>query len=88
MASPFLVSSVNVTGLNFYYDHGKKCRFCNCNVGLRFDSFQVGCETAARFMLGVYSLRNLVFLTASQPTYPADNLGADIRWGCESDKVG
>ena len=39
---------------------------CNCKVGIRFDSFQVGCETAARFMLGVYSLRNLVFLTGSR----------------------
>ena len=66
MASPFLVSSVDVNGLNFYYDDGKKCQFCNCNVGPRFDSFQVGCGTAARFMLGVYSLRNLVFLTASR----------------------
>ena len=28
-------------------------------VSIRFDSFQVGCETAARFMLGVYSLRTL-----------------------------
>ena len=25
--------------------------FANCNVGIRFDWFQVGCETAARFML-------------------------------------
>ena len=28
-------------------------------VSIRFDSFQVGCETAARFMLGIYSLRTL-----------------------------
>ena len=53
-------------GLNFGYDDGQTCRFCKCNVGIGFDSFQVGCETAARFMLGVYSLRNLVILTASQ----------------------
>ena len=66
MARPFLVSFVNVEGLIFFYDDGKMCRFCNCKVGNRFNSFQVGCETAARFMLGVYSLRNLVFLTASR----------------------
>ena len=53
-------------GLIFDYDDGQKCRFCNCKVGIRFDSFEVGCETAARFMLGVYSLRNLFFLKASQ----------------------
>ena len=37
-------------------------------VRSEFDSisFQVGCETAARFMLGVYSLRNLFFLTGSR----------------------
>ena len=28
-------------------------------VSIRFDSFQVGCETAARFLLGIYSLRTL-----------------------------
>ena len=53
---------------------------CNCNVGIHFDSFQVGSETAARFMLGVYSLQNLVFLTVSReppPISPADNPGAD-----------
>ena len=53
-------------GLNFGYDDGQTYRVCNCNVGIRFDSFQVGCETAARFMLSIYSLQNLVFLTASQ----------------------
>ena len=45
------------------------CLFCNYNVGIRFNFFQVGCETAARFLFGVYSLRNLVLLN-SQPTYP------------------
>ena len=34
-------------GLIFVYDDGQKCRFCNCKVGIRFDSFEVGCETAA-----------------------------------------
>ena len=53
-------------GLNFGYDEGQTCLFWNCNVGFRFDSFQLGCETAARFLLGVYTLRNLVFLTASR----------------------
>ena len=43
-------------GLNFGFDDGQTCVFCNCNVGIRFDSFQVGCETAALFNLGVYSL--------------------------------
>ena len=43
-------------GLNFGFDDGQTCLFCNCNVGIRFDSFQVGIETAARFNLGVYSL--------------------------------
>ena len=66
MARPFLVASVDVEGSYFGYDDSQTCRFCNCNVGIRFDSFQVGFETAARFMLGVYSLRNLVFLTASR----------------------
>ena len=56
-------------GLNFGYDDGQTCQFCKCNVGFGFDSFQVGCETAARFMLGVYSLWNLVIFN-SQPTYP------------------
>ena len=46
-------------GLNFCYNDGQTCRFCNFNVGIRFDSFQVGCETAALFMLGVYSFRTL-----------------------------
>ena len=68
-------------GLNFGYDDGQTCRFSNCKVSIRFDSLKVGCETAARFMLGVYSLRNLVFLLV-RPTYPpADNPGAEIRWG-------
>ena len=53
-------------GLNFGYDDGQTCRFCNCNVGISFDSFQVGCETAARSMLSIYSLQYLVFLTASR----------------------
>ena len=53
-------------GLNFGYDDGETCLFCNCNVGIRFDSFQVGCETAARSIFGVNSLQNLVFLTASR----------------------
>ena len=28
-------------GLNFGYDDGQTFHFCNCNVGIRFDSFQV-----------------------------------------------
>ena len=40
-------------GLKFVCNDGQTCSFCNCNVGSRFDFFQVGCETAARFMLGV-----------------------------------
>ena len=39
-----------VDGSMFCYDDGQTCRFCNCNVGIRVDSFQVGCETAAQFM--------------------------------------
>ena len=74
-------------GLNFGYDDGQTCRFCNRNVGLRFDLFQVGCETDARFMLGVYSLQNLVFLTASRHI-PCWYPGAEIRWGWESAQVG
>ena len=66
MARPFLVASVDVEGSIFIYDDGQMCRVCNCKVGIRLDSFQVGCETTARLMLGVYSLRNLVFLTASR----------------------
>ena len=84
MARPFLVVAVDVEGSIFVMMMAQTCRFCNCNVGIHFDSFQVGSETAARFMLGVYSLRNLVFLTASRvrpPTSPADNPGAEIRWG-------
>ena len=53
-------------GLNFGYDDGQTCLFCNCNVGIRFESFQVPCGTAARFMLSIYSFQNLVFLTASR----------------------
>ena len=75
-------------GLNFGYDDGQTCRFCYCNARIRFDSFQVGCETDARFMLGIYSLRNLVFLTASRHIPPVDNPGAEIRWGWESAQVG
>ena len=67
-------------GLNFDYDDSQTCRFCYCNARIRLDSFQVGCETAARFMLGVYSLRNLVFLTASRHIR-CSNCGAEIRWG-------
>ena len=45
---------------------------CNCKVGIHFDSFQVGPETAARFMSGGCLLN-------SQPSAasPADNPGAD-----------
>ena len=66
MARPFLVASVDVEGSILVLMMSQTCRFSNCKVGIRFDSFQVGCETAARFMLGVYSLRKLVFLTASR----------------------
>ena len=66
--------------LNFGYVDGQTCRFCKCKVGIRFDSNQVGCETAALFVFGVYSLQNLVFLTASGHI-PADNPAAEIRWG-------
>ena len=66
MARPFLVASVDVEGSNLVMMMAGRVGFYNCNVGIRFDSFQVGCETAARFMLGVYSLQNLVFLTASR----------------------
>ena len=75
-------------GLIFGYDDGQTCWFCNYNVGIHFDFFQVDCETAARFMLGVYSLRNLVFLTGSRQIPPSDNPGAEIRWGCESAQIG
>ena len=79
MARPFLVASLDVeSSILVIMMHGQTCRFCNCNVGIRFDSFQVGCEMAARFLLGVYSLRNFVFLTASRLS-PADNPGAEIR---------
>ena len=54
-------------------------RFRNCNVGIRLDSFQVGCETAARFMLGVYSLRKLVFLTERQNKMRFDNYSYKIE---------
>ena len=53
-------------GLNFGYDDGQMYRIRNCNVGIRFSSFQVGCGTAARFLLGVYGLRKVVFLTGSR----------------------
>ena len=53
------------SGLNFGSEDGQTCQFCNCDIGIRLDWFQVGCETAARFMLGVHNLRKLVFLTAS-----------------------
>ena len=82
MARPFLVVAVDVED-----DDGQTCRFCNCNVGIHFDLFQVGSEMAMRFMLGVYSLRKLVFLTASQ-VRPPTSPGAEIRWGWESDQVG
>ena len=83
MARPFLVVAVDVEGSIFVMMMARRVG-CNCNVGIHFDSFQVGSETAARFMLGVYSLRNLVFLTANRvppPISPADNPGAEIRWG-------
>ena len=78
MARPFFVSSIDVEGSSFCYDEVKKCRFCNCNVGYRFDSFQVGCETVARFMFHVYRT-----LSSQQPAdiSTADNPGAEIRWG-------
>ena len=47
--------------LYFAYDDGQTCRFCYCNARIRLDSFQVCVETDALFMLGMYSLRNLVF---------------------------
>ena len=66
MARHFFLVAVDVEGSIFVMMIGQTCRFCNCNAGIHFDSFQVGSETAARFMLGVYSLQNLVFLTASR----------------------
>ena len=65
MARPFLVASVDVEG-SILVVMMADVSFRNCNVGIRFNSFQVGCETAARFMLGVYSLQKLVFLTGSR----------------------
>ena len=66
MARPFVVASVDVEGSILVMMHdGQMYRFRNCNVGIRFNSCQVGCATAARFMLGVYSLQKLVFLTGS-----------------------
>ena len=66
MARFFFVSSVNVEGSIFVMMMARSVGFGNCKVGIRFDSFEVRCETAALFMLGVYSLRNFVFLTASR----------------------
>ena len=65
MARPFLVVSVDVEGSIFVTMMARRVGFATV-VRIRFDSFQVGSETAARFMLGVYSLRNLVFLTVSR----------------------
>ena len=66
MARPFLVASVDVEGSILVLMIGQMYRFRNCNVGSRLDSFQAGCETAARFMLGVYSLWKFLFLTGSR----------------------
>ena len=69
MARPFVVASVDVEGSIFVMMMARRVGFATVTsefVSIRFDSFQAGCETAARFMLGVYSLRNLVFLTASR----------------------
>ena len=50
------VASVDVEGQTF--------RFWNCNVSICFDSFQVGCETALRFLFAEPCLLN------NQSTYP------------------
>ena len=69
MSRPFLVASVKFEGSILVIMMARRVGFATVTsdfVSICFDSFQVGCETAARFMLGVYSLRNLVFLTASR----------------------
>ena len=84
MARPFLVVAVDVEGSIFLMMMARRVGFVTVTSEFHFDSFQVGSETAARFMLGVYSLRNLVFLIARRvrpSKSPADNPGAEIRWG-------
>ena len=65
MARSFFVASVNVEGSILVMIMARRVGFATVTFGIRFDSFQVWCETVARFMLHVYSLRNLVFLTVS-----------------------
>ena len=68
-------------GLNFGYDDGQTCRFCNC-IRSKF--------VWIRFRLALRRLRGLCWacivcgtLSFSQPAdiSPADNPGAEIRWG-------
>ena len=55
MARHFPVVAVDVDGSIFIMMLDRSV--CNCNVGIHFDSFQVGSDRAAQFMLGVYSVQ-------------------------------
>ena len=66
MARPFLVASVDTEGSILVLMITRRVGLATVRSELVSIRFQVGCETAARLMLGVYSLRNLVFLTVSR----------------------
>ena len=87
MARPFLVASVDVERSILVMMMARRVGFAT--VTLQFVSI--------RFRLAVRRLRGLCWasivcgtLSSEQPAdiSPADNPGAEIRWGCESAQVG
>ena len=66
MARPFLVASADVEGSILVMMMAKRVGFATVKSEFNSIRFRVGYEIAARFMLDVCSLRNLVFLTASR----------------------
>ena len=66
MARPFLVASVDVEGSILVLMMAICVGFATVTSDFVSIRFRMAVRTAARFMLGVYSLRNLVFLTTSR----------------------
>ena len=66
MARSFLVASVDVEGSILVMMIARRVGFATVTSEFVCIRFRFAVRTAARFMLHVYSLQNLVFLTASR----------------------
>ena len=87
MARPFLVSSVDVEGSIFVMMMARRVGFATVTSEL----------VSIRFRLAVRRLRGLCWASIVCGTLsfqqqadisPADNPGAEMRWGCDSAQVG